>query len=368
MKLHTESVIFVCDSKCFHSMDWYHQVQEICPEKNVMFATDVIETDSTISLIKPNDKIVVLYDIYYLLRKKQSTISDIWRNLVKLGTTPLQIKALRKLAKEYSDVIFHAHSMYYIFLCWLARVKFIATPMGSDVLVRPDESGIYRYMTKKSLQAAYYITVDSVKMQHKIAELSGRNSEVIQNGIDVRSISSFVSDKINRKDIVSIRGFYPNYRIEKLMDAREKSCPTVNITFIYPFFEEGYKNEMKERMTPEDKDLGRLPKMELYKLLACTLLVVSIPESDSSPRSVYEAVFSGCCVAVSYSLWIDSLPACMRARLIVVELEYENWLDTAITKAKQITATPYTPSTEALIEYDQYESMKKVCRDIYKII
>ncbi len=240
--------------------------------------------------------------------------------------------------------------------------------MGSDVLVRPDESKIYRYMTVQSLKAAQQITGDSVKMQQKIRDLSDRDSAVIQNGIDVRMIASFISDAEERKEVVSIRGFYPNYQIERLLNSRESSEKKVSITFIYPFYEAGYRDSILARFISGDRDIGRLPKEELYSLLASSLLVISIPESDSSPRSVYEAIFAGCCVAVSYSPWINSLPDCMRARLAVVDLTDPVWLEKILITAREITSVKYIPSQEALIEYDQFESMKKVCREIYKII
>lgn len=58
----------------------------------------------------------------------------------------------------------------------------------------------------------------------------------------------------------------------------------------------------------------------------------------------------------------------MRARLEVVDLADPLWFDKVLVRAKELVAIKYVPSQEALIEYDQYESMKKVCRDIYKVI
>lgn len=369
MKINNSAeIIFVCSANDYHAMDWYHVVKRICKDYPVFVATDIAEESGEIRLVKDDDKVVQLFNINGLLFKKQSRFGDLWRNFMKVAATPFQIIGLRKLAKQYPYAIFHAHSMYYIFLCWLARLKFIATPMGSDVLVRPDQYWIYRYLTVRSLKAAHLITVDSVRMKKKIMDLSNRNSAVIQNGIDVRMIASFISDTKERKEIVSIRGFYPNYQIEQLLNSRDNSQQKVNITFIYPFFESNYRDSLLARFIPGDKDLSRLTKQELYALLASSLLVFSIPQSDSSPRSVYEAIFAGCCVAVSYSPWIDSLPSCMRARLAVVDLTDPLWFDKVLVRAKEMVAIKYFPSQEALSEYDQYESMKKVCREIYKSI
>lgn len=363
------SLFFVCDSRDYHAMDWFHQVKEIAGSFPVSVATDISSVTGDVdSLLHEGDNVVVLFDIEKFLFSKQSKFSDIWRNAIKLLFTPMQISRLRKLGKSSQGILFHAHSMYYIFICWLAGVKFIATPMGSDVLVRPFESRLYRYMTKKALRAASIITADSIRMQNVIRDLVDREAEVIQNGIDVRGISKYLTSEVARNEISSIRGFYENYQIHKIMDARAYVNEKHPITFIYPFHDENYRESIRKKMIKEDKDLGRLDKEGLYNLLAKSFLIISIPESDSSPRSVYEAIFCGCAIVVSYSPWVDSLPACMKMRIIVADLEDNLWLQKAIDRAEEIVAVPYVASKQALLEYDQYETMKTVCENIYKII
>lgn len=348
-------------------MDWFHVVKDICIDKQITVATDIVDRSGGESLIRSNDSVTLLYDINPLLFKGRTRMGDIWRNGIKVLTTPFQISGLRKLAKENPGVIFHAHSMYYIFLCWLARIKFVATPMGSDVLVRPDESRIYKYLAKKSLKAASVITVDSVKLYDKVMEISGSESKIIQNGIDVAEISSFEDRAEERNKVVSIRGFYPNYQIEKLLSSRNNSANTQGITFIYPFYEENYRVKLRADFIDGDIDLGRLTKEDLYRLLWESYMVVSIPESDSSPRSVYEAIFCGCAVAVTYSPWINSLPSCMAARITVVDLENPEWFQEGILIGKEIASRRYIASREALELYDQVEAMKVVCREVYNI-
>lgn len=360
-----KSVIFVCGGNDYHAIDWFHVVKDLCPKNEIIVASDINKNQSII--IKDDDKVVHLFDISRFLLKKQSTTADIWRNLVKLLSTPVQLANLRKLSYKYPDSVFHAHSMYYIFMCWLAGIKFVATPMGSDVLVRPDKSRIYKFFTRKSLKAASLITVDSIKMQDKVMELSGKQSSLIQNGIDVASIRSFLSDESVRKSIVSIRGFYLNYRIEEIIRSRNNMINPPAITFIYPFYESNYHQGIKRKLSNFDIDMGRLSKEDLYSLLSETLLVLSIPESDSSPRSVYEAIFCGCAVAVTYSPWIDLLPACMAARITVVDLENPSWFQEAMIIANKIASQSYIPSREALELYDQVEAMKIVCKEVYNI-
>jgi hypothetical protein len=363
----TNKIIFVCDSRDYHAMDWYHTVKEICNTEHVIVATDIVDYTNH-NLVLKDDNVVKLFNINQFLFNRQSRLLDFWRNTVKLASTFIQVYKLKKLSKLHPNSIFHAHSMYYIFLCWLARLKFIATPMGSDVLVRPDQSVLYKFMTCHALKFAYIITVDSVSMKNKVFELSGKESIIIQNGIDVRLINTYLNRSLVRNNIVSIRGFYSNYQIDRIIESRYLSKLDIGISFVYPFFDINYRDQILKKFANLDKDLGRLDKNDLYTLLASSFLILSIPESDSSPRSVYEAIFSGACVAASYSEWINTLPRCMKERVIVVDLNNPIWLFNAIKDAEIISKTPYIPTHEALVEYDQYESMKKVCKEIYNIL
>lgn len=122
---------------------------------------------------------------------------------------------------------------------------------------------------------------------------------------------------------------------------------------------------MQKLMITHDDDLGRLDKNDMYRLLSESFLVISIPESDSSPRSVYESIFSGCCVAVTYNQWIESLPQCMKNRLFIVDLDDPLWLEKAFEFAKKCVLVPYVPSEEALEMFDQRKSIGKVIEKLY---
>ena len=176
-------ICFVASARDYHAIDWYRSVKNLCRERRVFIATDLIESEGVEKLVNERDEVVHLFNLDRWLLDRQSKFANIWRNFVKLLTVPLVAYRLNQLSKN-ADSIFHAHSMYYIFLCWLAKVEFIATPMGSDVLVRPDNSKVYRLFTIYSLRAAAAITVDSSALQEKIRLLCGKDSCIIQNGID----------------------------------------------------------------------------------------------------------------------------------------------------------------------------------------
>ncbi len=357
-------VCFVSSARDYHAMDWYRAVKSLCLGRRIFIATDLIESEGVDRLVDEGDEVFHLFNLDKFLVNRQTSVGNIWRNILKMLAVPLMAYRLNNLSKR-TNAIFHAHSMFYIFLCWIARIDFIATPMGSDVLVRPDKSWIYKIFTIYSLRAASSITVDSVALQEKIRDLCGLESNIIQNGISSTDTKIFRESDEERFKLMSIRGMDPNYRILELVNARNTSNCRASLDFIYPFHEENYLNQVKGQLNSKDVDHGRVNKNTMYQILGQTLAIFSIPISDSSPRSVYEAIFCGACAVVSYGKWIESLPPCMRARIVIVNLDNANWFIEAINTSRNICSKPFIPSRESLELFDEKEAMKMVCRNFY---
>lgn len=357
-------VMYVANARSNHIIDWYRAVSKICGHKNVFLLTDQIDGGGFIKVINDSDNVQLLFNIDKLLLKRQTAFNNIWRNILKILALPIMAIRLHNIYLKNKDAIFHAHSMFYIFLCWAANIPFIATPMGSDVLVRPKQSKIYRFFTKLSLRAAQAITLDSQALADAVFDISGATSLIVQNGIDANATKCNRENR-QRDKVVSLRAVDPNYQIHQIVKAHKTSVFQGEIIYAYPFLEEGYKQSVTSNFGSLDTDAGRLDKSALYKLLGNTLLAISIPISDSSPRSVYEAIFSGCAVAVTKSGWVDELPDCMRARVILVSLDDDNWLDKAIEVSQRIVSIPFVPSQEAFSKYDEFECMKHICDEFY---
>jgi hypothetical protein len=360
-----QQIIILGNARCYHTMDWYRAIQAQCKGHKVLFATDLIESEGHERITNENDNLVPLFNIDRLLIN-QSTFGHIWRNIVKLLMAPIQVIFLRRLIRRYPDAVVHAHTMYYLFLCWVARVQFIGTPQGSEILVRPQKSRLYRIFAGKALAAAQYLTVDSHAMESGVGQLCDTPCTVIQNGIDTTEIKTIVTESQNRELVVSIRGITPLYQIDKILASRRESQSRLNIAFVYPLWEEGYKKQIEEMLTSDDSMLGRLDRKELYGLLGRTVLAVSVPNSDSSPRTVYEAIFCGACVAVTQNIWIQNLPKCMRSRLTVVDLSDTKWFEKCYREALTITKNEYIPSDEAIERFDQYRSVEVLVDRLYR--
>ena len=128
LNMEFDNVAFLCGARDFHAMDWYRSAKRIYPEKQFPIVTDLIEGEGYKKLIEDEDLIYRLLVIDSLLFRAQSKLGHKWRNLVKLIVLPIQVCKLKKFDKEHPKIIYHAHSMYYLFLAMLANVNYIGTP------------------------------------------------------------------------------------------------------------------------------------------------------------------------------------------------------------------------------------------------
>ena len=362
----TKNIVFLCGARDFHAMDWYRSACEQLPKEQLCILTDLIAGEGFKKIISEKDNVYFLVILDKLLFKGQSKIGNIWRNILKFLMLPIQIHLIKSFNKRNPNSIFYAHSMYYLWLAAGANVDFIGTPQGSDILVKPFQSKVYKILSIWALRSAKYITVDSEKMKDKVFQISGIEAKIIQNGIDINSIqnkkSCISNEEFTRDSLLSVRGFTPLYRIEELLIARNEKNNNIDfpITFIYPFYEDEYKQKLKKYFTVNDLDLGRINRNEMYDLLFKSKLVFSIPSSDSSPRSVYESIFCGCAVAINYHPFYDKLPLSMKERIILINLENKNWFKDAVNEANKIVSSNFFPCGKALDLFDQRRSFKKI--------
>ena len=359
-------IFFVGSGSDYHALDWYRVVQNIMRNKNFYFVTDLISPEGLKNITNEKDNLIIIGPIDKYLFKYQSKLGNIWRNLIKLFFAFKFISKLKHLAKENRGAIFHAHSMYYVFICGLANVNFIATPQGSDTLVRPYKSLIYKYFFIKAIQKAKYITVDSTKMAKVIKLFSNREASVIQNGIDTsKAIVKTKTNNLLRSKVISIRAFASNYRILEILENRNNTLKSKKLEFICPYSEKQYADKLAHKFIDGDIIHGFVNKNTMANLLLQCYAIVSIPKSDSSPRSVYEAIFYGCIVVTVNEDWYEMLSKCMKERVIITNIIKPFWLKKALLKAKKISEIKYCPSNEALEKFDQVNSMKNFCKTYY---
>lgn len=218
-------------------------------------------------------------------------------------------------------------------------------------------------MAKRLFKAADIVTVDSIAMRDGVERLAGVTPIVIQNGVNVAAATPNGSRPRTR--VVSIRGMAELYRILEIAVSRNASSSATPLDFIYPLWDAEYRAAVENVLKKGDIDHGRMERAEMYQLLHSALMAVSIPRSDSSPRSVYEAIFAGAAVATVDAPWIETLPDCMKARLVTVDLEDPAWFARALDSAASIVGTPYVPSTAAIETFSLEHSMRNAVSLLY---
>ena len=368
--MNSSKLVFLCGARDFHAMDWYFSAKKILPETTVSILTDLIAGENYEKIISDEDNVENLIIIDKFLFRHQSRMGNIWRNLIKLLLMPIQIFLLKRHSSKNPNALYYAHSMYYLWLACFAKVNFIGTPQGSDVLIKPFRSFFYKYLSVKALRSARFVTVDSKKMHDKCLEISKIKPFIVQNGIDLMEINKKSKSEIyidkTKLSIISIRGITPLYRIKEILHSRNLSSKKTPIKFIYPFHDLEYKSQCK--FGQFDEDLGKVTRVEMYKLLKTSNLVISIPSSDSSPRSVYEAIFCNCIVAITNNDYFEMLPECMKKRILIVDIEDVDWFKKAILYADSMNSLNYIPSEEALNMFDQEKCFTNILSLINKNI
>lgn len=325
------------------------------------FITDNLAKEGFEQLVKHEVKLRKLFIIDKFLPDRLSRFGSLVRNLVKAILLPLQILLLRRTIRGLINPFIFAHSTYYAFLASFTPIPYSATPQGSEVLVRPQKSLLYRLFLLRSVKKAKFVTVDSTAMRDVLCRMISTEVLIIQNGIDLSAIRRTAYDNSTTKEnnLLSVRGIAENYQIHELVIERNREFSTLSIDFVYPFCEEVYYKQILDIISKNDKLMGKLGRHDLYKKMREARVVVSIPKSDSSPRSVYEALACGAVVITTYHSFIDSIPSELSDRIVLVDPSERGWLKQALIIVDRLSKTPFKYSEDLFSSFNQIESMRK---------
>jgi glycosyltransferase involved in cell wall biosynthesis len=227
-------------------------------------------------------------------------------------------RALARVAAEVDPDIVHAHWLPEF--GWMAAREdlkpLVCSAWGSDVLgVR----GIGRGRSKRALAASDLVLVDSAHLGRAVRELAGRDVqvEIVRWGLDLRRFAPGDAAAARTalgvgKDgplVVSVRGFKPVYNVQLQLEAFARfrelrpdarlllkgPGPTVPPTVSRAIDRLGLNGSVST--------LGGRPPEQMADIYRAADVVLSIPSSDSSPRSVWEALACGRPVVVSDLPW-----------------------------------------------------------------
>jgi glycosyltransferase involved in cell wall biosynthesis len=227
-------------------------------------------------------------------------------------------RALAKVVAEVQPDLIHAHWLPE--LGWMAARQglhpLVCSAWGSDVL---GMRGIGRRRSKRALDGSDLVTADSVHLARATQELAGREIpvEVVRWGLDLarfapgNSLAAREALGLEHDGllIVSVRGFEPIYNPELQLEAFARiraRRPSARLLFkSQGDSAPSVVTAAIERLGLEEAVamIGNLPPHRMPDVYRAADVVVSIPSSDSSPRSVWEALACGRPVVVSDLPW-----------------------------------------------------------------
>jgi L-malate glycosyltransferase len=246
-------------------------------------------------------------------------------------------RALADVAAEVKPDLVHAHWLPEY--GWMAAREgirpLVCSAWGSDVLrVR----GIGRQRSKRALDAAALVFVDSIHLARATSELADRDVpiEIVRWGLDFQRFAP--GDQTTAREalrleqegplVVSVRGFMPVYNPELQLEAfaRVRTLwPEARLLLKHPAA--GVPRSISasiERLGLENAVtiLANVPPERMPDIYRAADVVLSVPSSDSSPRSVWEAFACARPVIVSDLPWArDELTDGRHALLVPLDAD-----------------------------------------------
>ena len=266
------------------------------------------------------------YEKYFnLLNVSYEFMQRIWRLIFCI---PWGIYLKIKLSGQR---LVHCHGLFSLLITHIAGIsnsRIIFTPQGSDILVLPDKNFLVRKFLSYKLEKISFITADSNLLLKKALLLCPKLKEdklkIIQNGIPLENIEKLIERKANLKersiDICWIRGISEVYQFEYFLELLKEistlSKSEINVHIISAYGKTNISSELNKYKNINIKLLPRLNSIDFLKTLFNSKVVISIPKSDSSPRSVYEALSLGCRIFVTYLECFNWMPYKLKSKFI----------------------------------------------------
>ena len=178
---------------------------------------------------------------------------------------------------------------------------YIVTPLGSDILISPKESRIYRSLLKYTFKKADWITSMAPHMTEAMIGLGVPKAKI---GNIIFGINTNIFNKKDRKlssdefTITSTRNFEPVYNIPHFLKSIElvkNKIPNLKVIMLGD-------GSLREELIELTKDLkiddivtfmGKVPQDKVVEILNSTHISVTVSLSDGNSLSLIEAMACG---------------------------------------------------------------------------
>jgi glycosyltransferase involved in cell wall biosynthesis len=178
----------------------------------------------------------------------------------------------------------------------------ILTTWGSDILILPKKSIMFRRMVKFNLNHADIITSDSLYMSEEIRKLAPHSKTIHTINFGIHNYPELVDMNHKQNIILSNRLHKPLYNIDKIVLAFAKLIKgnTQFADYKLVIAASGTETEklaaLVHKLDIENSVsfVGMLSYSELIDYYKIARIFISIPSSDATSLSVLEAIGYGC--------------------------------------------------------------------------
>lgn len=301
------NILYIADSSSWHNAKW---TEYFAKNSNTILFSDFKENYKPVTFHK-NVKIIQLPP---LVKTKN-------RHFNKVISIIYYAFHISKIIKKYDIEIIHCVAIYYGFLSTFIKTEkpIIYTQQGSELLVKAKNNWFYSYMAKRVFKRVDIVTGDSKILQKAGMKYGAHsnNNYIIQNGVDLRTFNSPKKNTVsfieNRKimKLFSPRGITPLYNIDVIITAldilQRKHSLNFFCQFVYGFGDEyliDYKKKCQIlKLSANIEWIGYVDHKDMPNYYIRNDITISVPSSDSSPKSVYESMACGTPVVISDLEW-----------------------------------------------------------------
>jgi len=227
--------------------------------------------------------------------------------------------------REVRPDIVHSHN-HWPYAVWGALSGFqpqVFTPQGSDILIHPKEKFHINLLARFAYKRCNSVMGDSRVLQRAGYKLgaSRHHNYIVQFGADLTQFrpdlpADHVKKALDIPDhfqiVLSPRAISPLYNIDSIIECLPsvlEILPNVVFVFLYAFgdIQKDRLTRLAGQLGVEDsmRWVGYVPYEEMPLFLRGADLIVSVPSSDSSPRSVFESMACGTPTLLSHLPWTD---------------------------------------------------------------
>jgi glycosyltransferase involved in cell wall biosynthesis len=281
-------ICFFGDSESIHIQRWCHYFKDLGHE---------------VSLISFKNHQIEGVNCYFVNSGQIEEKGGNWKVL-------LNFKKVRIIVKDLKPDIFHAMyaTSYGITGALVGFKPYVITSLGSDVLISPKNSKVYRFLLKFAFRKATWITAMAEHMKLEILNMGIPENKVstVPFGINPAVFHEQGIEKSSTKlTIISTRNFELIYNIPHLLKALalvKDKIPNFELILIGA-------GSLREELTELTKSLkiennctflGKLSQPEIADKLNRSHIFVSVSLSDGNNISLNEAMACGTfCIASS---------------------------------------------------------------------